>query len=454
MFISLGSVTSVLFLQGSSCWLCHKGLGTDFEDFEDFERPEKHGRYIMSVCDWFTVSEVNCNFLFDSAGQESRAFPPGACCACRDSQSGTLFVAEKTSVQLGHEEAPVSSSELRVEPPGGAVVTSATALHLCPDGALDSEASKCCSVIGGFLQRGAKLQALKKLCRLRGTHVSDSCSPLITHAQIRSQETLACSNTTRPRLIVRLKRKPIMGSTQVVKKPKLVEGDARVETLPPFIPGETDRLDGSRDRSDDAKRITRAYDHNSCENNFAIVRVSGSRWKKENDLSPCRNITSNQGDETFPCTLTECTEVATCFTLPMQTPNIEYNTVSNCRPQPSTQGPSNEPGSQYSWPPCLVPIVVPPTGRVRSRRMKSMRWKSCIQVSPVRDEEDVRQTWEEGVMRDADIDDMVMIKQDLETNNCVGREADPDFFSNSSCLTSRLSTLQHLSLNFECCQAV
>ncbi|XP_024380326.1 uncharacterized protein [Physcomitrium patens] len=102
-----------------------------------------------------------------------------------------------------------------------------------------SGGSQSCAVVGGFLQRGAKLQALQKLCRQLSTSeaITVPCTPLTTpsrYASWMNSKSNFHKRISTAKLVNRLKRKPSFDEVSLdVKKQKFVEvNEQKNESLP------------------------------------------------------------------------------------------------------------------------------------------------------------------------------------------------------------------------------
>ncbi|CAM6047535.1 unnamed protein product [Sphagnum compactum] len=90
-------------------------------------------------------------------------------------------------------------------------------LQPCPNDQL-CEVGNCCSVVGDYLQRGAKIQALQRLCRQQSTPVSHSLSMA---DKFSSLDTFSCNKVSTQKVVLCLKRKSFMGGHQDSGKLKL-----------------------------------------------------------------------------------------------------------------------------------------------------------------------------------------------------------------------------------------
>ena len=319
-------------------------------------------------------------------------------------------------------------------------------LHSCPDGVLHSEPSNCCSVVGGFLQRGAKLQALQKLCRQRATTQTESYSLLTTPARMASCENITCSNITTSRLINRPKRRSFTeSSAQSVKKPKHVEEGLNKQDQVPHVSweGENSSLGSillfQDQEEEEVKRDSR-------------VIIADAR---------CNNEENGAGVGMFSCSVVECNQIfesdnllethrQACHTLPLKTLRLKISAVSNLCTESSSHDPSGNPSQQFNrCSPPYEPAVVVPRRIVgaRGRRTKGIGWKSCIQISPPGQQEEQDrpcQTWDENPTSS-----LVIAEEDLNREDCgSGVDADPDFSPYLSCLTSKhpAATLMFFSM--------
>lgn len=307
--------------------------------------------------------------------------------------------------------------------------------HSCADGVLHSESSNCCSVVGGFLQRGAKLQALQKLCRQRATIQSESYSLLTTPARMASCENITCSNITTSRLINRPKRRSFTeSSAQSVKKPKHVEEGLNKQDHVPHVAWE-----GENNSLCSILLFQEEQEEEEVKRGGRVIKADARCDNEENGagvgMVSCSGVECNQIFESD--NLLE-THWQACHTLPLKTLRLKSSAVSNLCTESSAHDPSGGPSEQFNrCSPYEAAVVVP--RRIvgaRGRRTKGIGWKSCIQISsPGRQEEEDRlcQTWDENPTSS-----LVIAEEDLNREDCgSGVDADPDFSPYLSCLTSK-----------------
>lgn len=349
--------------------------------------------------------------------------------------------------QGSHDEALDTPTKCQF-PTKAIVGESRNQLQSCPDGVVHSEPSNCCSVVGGFLQRGAKLQALQKLCRQRATTQSESYSLLTTPARMASCENITCSNITTSRLINRPKRRSFTeSSAQSVKKPKHVEEGLNKQDHVPRVSweGENSSLGSILLFQEDQEEEEVKRDNR--------VIIADAR---------CNNEENGAGVGMISCSVVECNQIfesdnllethrQACHTLPLKTLRLKISAVSNLCTESSSHEPSGNPSQQFNrCSPPYEPAVVVPRRIVgaRGRRTKGIGWKSFIQISPLgRQEEEDRpcQTWDENPTSS-----LVIAEEDLNREDCgSGVDADPDFSPYLSCLTSKHPAATHVFLNEE-----
>lgn len=357
-----------------------------------------------------------------------------------------------------------------------------------------------CSVVGGYLQRGAKLQALQKLCRQLSTPVSVPCSPLTTPVRFPSRVRPSLRKISTAKLVSRLKRKhnPADVLSLVVKKRK-AEKDI---TTPPVqnesttsllqidegeivnigTNTEKDKLSklivGEEEVNEELSPVT----HDILFENDGGLRVHGTDNQSENnrleevkenleegmDLSLEENDTTarpNQelenvqnGDQQDVSSSKKdkfeygggCassgnvveSQEQSYHVLTPQTPNLDSSSIFCTESLPQSlsikEQSKPEPTTLLPSPMDFKPIVaMPRIGRVRGKRTKCLEWKSCIQIPDFQHkDENPCQTWDENHTLG---EEGISDCVDPTPTTTKGG-TDPDFFPYSNCLTSKHKT--------------
>jgi hypothetical protein len=272
----------------------------------------------------------------------------------------------------------------------------------CPNNQL-CEVGNCCSVVGDYLQRGAKIQALQRLCRQQSTPVSHSLSMA---DKCSSVDTFSCNKVSTQKVVLCLKRKSFMGGHQDSGKLKLTGASNGEEHMLSCMYGVNHNPDSSPiwlvDRGD-AKKTLRGDDHGPGDRDFVPVRITCDSRQLQCKVMSASNIKLHKWGSVFSCSAGDCAQVfesetlleahwSSCHLIP-QSPLDNNNLAATFCTESSFQGASGEQERKLLWPPSIAggslhfdTCVLPRLGRVRGRRTKSLGWKSCIQVSPVRQE--------------------------------------------------------------------
>jgi hypothetical protein len=272
----------------------------------------------------------------------------------------------------------------------------------CPNNQL-CEVGNCCSVVGDYLQRGAKIQALQRLCRQQSTPVSHSLSMA---DKCSSVDTFSCNKVSTQKVVLSLKRKSFMGGHQDSGKLKLTGASNGEEHMLSCMYCVNHNPNSSPiwlvDRGD-AKKTLRGDDHGPGDRDFVPVRITCDSRQLQCKVMSASNIKLHKWGSVFSCSAGDCAQVfesetlleahwSSCHLIP-QSPLDNNNLAATFCTESSFQGASGEQERKLLWPPSIAggslhfdTCVLPRLGRVRGRRTKSLGWKSCIQVSPVRQE--------------------------------------------------------------------
>lgn len=367
--------------------------------------------------------------------------------------------------------------------------------------ALHSEVSHhSCSVVGGFLQRGAKLQALQKLCRQLSTPVSVPCSPLTTPVRFPSRvRPSSHTKISTAKLVSRLKRKhnPADVLSLVVKKrkaekdittppvqnesttsllqidggeivnidtntendklSKLIVGEEEVkEELSPVTHDTSFENDGGdlRVRSSDNQSVNNGLEEVkqnseegmdlSLEENDATTRpnqeLENEQNKVQQDASSSKKNMFDHGGGHASSGNVVVSQEQSYHVLTPQTPNLDSSSIFCTESLPQGLLINEQPKPE---PTMLLPstdfkpiATTPRIGRVRGKRTKCLEWKSCIQISDSQDKED------EDLCQTWDEnhtlgDEEEGVSDSVDPTTTPKGGTDPDFFPYSNCLTSK-----------------
>lgn len=337
---------------------------------------------------------------------------------------------------------------------------------------MNNGVNQTCAVVGGFLQRGAKLQALQKLCRQLSTPVSIPCTPLTIPTRFASSWVKPShKRISAAKLVNRLKRKPATDFSRYSKKQRFADqglslsrresgsghkrhGEGIVRNLSTSenvlsISGEEaeDLLqdhdtpprgqkelntDISNNHSETTTGVDEKLKPELCDSDLQLVQDCDSRFLGNNDSSPSKSISQQ-----YHCGIED---------LPKEnhpsnkTPNTDPSSMSilmyctESLPQGLNEQTTEEPVLNSARE-ASEPLLVPRRGRVRGKRTKSMHWRSCIQMpSSDADEASVSPTCDENHTSGDGSNEPKLSPEGRDS----GVQADPDFFPYmSSCLTSK-----------------
>jgi hypothetical protein len=346
---------------------------------------------------------------------------------------------------------------------------------------LNNGASQSCAVVGGFLQRGAKLQAqakLQKLCRQLSTPVSVPCTPLTTPTRFASWVKPSHKRISATKLVNRSKRKPATELSWYSKKQRFAEaGEQKNRNFSPRENGEGFASDvlipenimsiGDEEAKDDLlqdhnapfgedkglktdthSETTAEEDENhkpeECDSGLQPVQDCNSKFLGNTNSSPSKSISQqgHYGVEDAP-------KGSHCPS--DMTPSIDPNSISvsmYCT-ESLPQGPSEQNTQELEVPSAgTEPVLVPRRGRVRGKRIKSRHWKSCLQMSSLEPEEESASPAcdENHTSGDGSNDPLTMEPKLSPGGRDSGAQADPDFFP-YKCLTSECSTFPNATLS-------
>lgn len=363
---------------------------------------------------------------------------------------------------------------------------------------MNNGANQSCAVVGGFVQRGAKLiaqQKLQKLCRQLSTPVSVPCTPLTVPTRFASWVKPSHKRISATKLVNRLKRKPATELPRYSKKQRFAEmgeqkkkrslsfskresglghqrhGEGMVSNLSMSenvmsVSGEEEAKEdllqdhdtssrrekelntdiGINDSETSAEEDDEKLKPELCENDLQLVQDCNSRFLGKIDASPSKSISQQ-----YHCGIEDPAKESHCPS--DKTPNIDPSSMSilmYCT-ESLPQG-LNEPVFNSAGEAPTEPVLVPRRGRVRGKRTKSRQWKSCIQMpSSEADEASVSPTFDRNRTSGDGSNDPDTLEPKLSPEGRdSGAQADPDFFPYlSSCLTSEYRSFD-LLLYFLC----
>lgn len=347
----------------------------------------------------------------------------------------------------------------------------ATEANTSADLSLNNGASQSCAVVGGFLQRGAKLQAqakLQKLCRQLSTPVSVPCTPLTTPTRFASWVKPSHKRISATKLVNRLKRKPQTELAWSSKKQRFAEvggqknrslspskngevfvGDVSISENVVFIGNEETKEDLMQDHDapsgevkvlkiDNHSETTAEEDENHeqkiCDSGLQPVQDCNSKFLGNTDSSPSKIISQQDqfGVEVTP-------NESHC--LSEKTPSIDPNSISismYCT-ESLPQGPNEQNTQELGMPSAgTEPVLVPRRGRVRGKRIKSRHWKCCLKMpSSETEEESASPTCDENHTSGDGSNDPLTLELKLSSEGRdSAAQADPDFYPYLNGLTS------------------
>ena len=372
------------------------------------------------------------------------------------------------------------------------VFRSENGMNMTPDEAntsanlsLNGGASQSCAVVGGFLQRGAKLQAqakLQKLCRQLSTPVSVPCTPLTAPTRFASWVKPSHKRISATKLVNRLKRKPATELSWYSKKQRFTEaGEQNNLSLSPsrrengegfgndVLHSENIMSIGDEEAKEDLllvqntpsseDKVLKTDNHSEtsedenhklekCDSGLQLVQDCNSKFLGNTDSSPSKSI-SHYGVEDAP-------KESHCPS--DKTPNIDSNSISismYCT-EALPQGPSEQTTQELGVPSAgTEPVLVPRRGRVRGKRIKSRHWKSCLQMPSSEPEEDTSSPACDENHTSGDGSNNPLTRELKSEARDSGAQADPDFFP--YCLTSEFLTFckcHFLYISFSRCGAM
>lgn len=342
------------------------------------------------------------------------------------------------------------------------------------------------AVVGGFVQRGAKLIArerIVKICRQMSTQKSAPVTPLTTPTRIYSHKRRSAT-----KLVNQSKRKAASELLRYSKRPRFAEASEpslRRESLALPRHGEvivnnvftsesimmsgSDKEDiilqedhdttPSREDEEVITTVSNGHSETTTEAGAAdeklklsdtdspLVQDCNSRFLGNNDSSPSKSIISQQqyhydGVEDHQAqeqTHEQTHDPSDEKLLPNVVEDPSSMSILMYCTESLPQG-LNEPTSGDAAGELGEPVLsVPRKGRVRGKRTKSRQWKSCIEMPSLEADEEACMSPKCQTSGDGSHDP---VTPSPEGRRDSGGQADPDFFPYSSgCLTSEHSIL-------------
>ncbi|KAG0623807.1 hypothetical protein M758_3G203900 [Ceratodon purpureus] len=336
-------------------------------------------------------------------------------------------------------------------------------------------------VVGGFLQRGAKLKAqaklqkLQNLCRELSTPVSVPCTTLTTPTRSAAWGKPSHRKIAAAKLVNRLKRRSATEFSGYSKKQRFAEAgepknrnlslrrelgegftsDVLISENIMSIGDEEAKEDLLEDHNtpsgedkelkiDNHSQTTAEEDEyhepEKCDSGLQPVQDCNSKFLRDTDSSPNKNI-SPRGHYRVE----DSPKDSHCPS--DKTPNIDPIPISismYCT-ESLPQGPSEQTTQVLGVPSAgTEPVSVPRRGRVRGKRIKSRHWKSCLQMPrSVLEEEGVSPTCDENHTSGDVSNDLLTLEPKLRSEGRdSGAQADPDFFPYPNCLTSSTTSVR------------
>jgi len=401
-----------------------------------------------------TYSLLILNFKFRNGG-----FFPST-----EALSGADMAAEK-----GHDDflfAPQSLFRSEDE-----IRLSAIEANTSANISMNNGAIQACAVVGGFVQRGAKLiaqQKLQKLCRQLSTPVSVPCTPFTTPTRFASWVKPSHKRISAAKLVNRMKRKTAAELPRYSKKQRVPEGGEQKKervslsikhgegNVSNVLMSDTDIMSiGDEEAKDDllqdhdttsrgnkelntnisnSHSETKAVEEDEklklCDSVTQHVQDCNSRFVGNTDSSPSKSISQQYSngiedlamEKHYPSDKTLNIDPSSMSILMYCTESLPQGLNGQ-----TTQEPAGEASILHT-----ELVLVPRKGRVRGKRTKSRHWKSCIQMpSSEAEEASVSPTCDENRTSGDGSDDLEP-KWSLEGRRDSGALGDPDFLPYSS----------------------